>query len=52
MLILGVIGLVPDVGASVFLVGIIFGFGAELVSRFGRVEPVVPVTSGQANAEG
>ena len=39
MLILGVIGLVPVVGGLVFLVANIFGFGAVLVSRFGRVQP-------------
>ena len=39
MLSLGVIGLVPVVGALVFLVANIFGFGAVLVSRFGRVQP-------------
>jgi hypothetical protein len=39
MLILGVIGLLPVVGALVFLVANIFGFGAVLVSKFGRVQP-------------
>jgi len=38
MLILGLLGLVPIVGGFVFLVANIFGFGAVLVSRFGRVQ--------------
>jgi hypothetical protein len=40
MLILGILGLVPVVGGFVFLVANIFGFGAVLVSRFGRMQPV------------
>ena len=51
MLILGIIGLVPVVGGFVFQVANIFGFGAVLVSRFGTVQPVVPIILGQANAE-
>ena len=39
MLILAAIGLVPIAGTLVFLVTNIFGFGAVLVSRFGRVQP-------------
>jgi hypothetical protein len=39
MLILAAIGLVPLVGGFVFLVANLFGFGAVLVSRFGRVQP-------------
>jgi cytoskeletal protein CcmA (bactofilin family) len=39
MLILAAIGLVPLVGSFVFLVANLFGFGAVLVSRFGRVQP-------------
>jgi len=39
MLILAAIGLVPLVGGFVFLVANLFGFGAVLVSRFGRVLP-------------
>jgi hypothetical protein len=39
MLILAAIGLVPLVGCLVFLVANLFGFGAVLVSRFGRVPP-------------
>ena len=38
-LILAAIGLVPLVGGFVFLVANLFGFGAVLVSRFGRVQP-------------
>jgi hypothetical protein len=39
MLILAAIGLVPLVGSFVFLVANLFGFGAVLISRFGRVQP-------------
>jgi len=39
MLILAAIGLVPLVGGLVFLVANLFGFGAVLVSRFGRAQP-------------
>jgi hypothetical protein len=39
MLILAAIGLVPLVGGLVFLLANLFGFGAVLVSRFGRVQP-------------
>jgi hypothetical protein len=39
MLILAAIGLIPLVGGFVFLVANLFGFGAALVSRFGRVQP-------------
>jgi hypothetical protein len=39
MLILAAIGLVPPVGGFIFLVANLFGFGAVLVSRFGRVQP-------------
>jgi hypothetical protein len=39
MLILAAIGLVPLMGGFVFLVANLFGFGAVLVSRFGRVPP-------------
>lgn len=39
MLILAAIGLVPIAGGFVFLVANLFGFGAVLVSRFGRVQP-------------
>jgi hypothetical protein len=39
MLILAAIGLVPLVGGFVFLVANLFGFGAVLISRFGRVQP-------------
>jgi hypothetical protein len=42
MLILAAIGLVPLVGGFVFLVANLFGFGAVLVSRFGRVQPPAP----------
>jgi hypothetical protein len=40
MLILGVVGLVPVVGGLVLLAVSVVGFGAELVSRVGRVQPV------------
>src|SRR5215510_7087945 len=40
MLILAAMGLVPLVGELVFLVANLFGFGAVLLSRFGRVPPV------------
>ncbi|MBI3328805.1 MAG: hypothetical protein HYZ81_19140 [Nitrospinae bacterium] len=39
MLILGAIGLVPLVGGLAFLVANLFGFGAAVVSRVGRVQP-------------
>jgi len=39
MLILGLLGVVPVVGGLLFLVANIFGFGAVLVSRAGRVQP-------------
>jgi hypothetical protein len=39
MLVLAALGLVPLVGVFVFLVTNLFGFGAVLVSRFGRVQP-------------
>jgi hypothetical protein len=39
MLVLAALGLIPLVGAFVFLVANLFGFGAVLVSRFGRVQP-------------
>jgi hypothetical protein len=39
MLILAAIGLVPLVGGFVFLVANLFGVGAVLVSRFGRMQP-------------
>jgi hypothetical protein len=39
MLILAANGLVPLMGGFVFLVANLFGFGAVLVSRFGRVPP-------------
>jgi hypothetical protein len=39
MLILAATGLVPLMGGFVFLVANLFGFGAVLVSRFGRVPP-------------
>jgi hypothetical protein len=39
MLILAAIGLVPLVGSFVFLVANLFGFGAVLISKFGRVQP-------------
>jgi hypothetical protein len=39
MLILAAIGLVPLVGGLVFLAANLFGFGAVLLSRFGRVQP-------------
>jgi hypothetical protein len=39
MLILAAIGLVPLVGGLIFLVANLFGFGAVLVSRFGRAQP-------------
>jgi hypothetical protein len=42
MLILAALGLVPLVGGLVFLVANLFGFGAVLVSRFGRVQPAAP----------
>jgi hypothetical protein len=41
MLILAAIGLVPVVGSIVFMVANLFGFGAVLISRFGRVPPPV-----------
>jgi hypothetical protein len=39
MLILAAVGLVPVVGSLVFFVANLFGFGAVLISRFGRVPP-------------
>jgi hypothetical protein len=39
MLILAAIGLVPLVGGFVFLVANLFGCGAVLLSRFGRMQP-------------
>lgn len=39
MLVLAALGLIPLVGGFVFLVANLFGFGAVLVSRFGRVQP-------------
>jgi hypothetical protein len=39
MLILGLLGVVPVVGGVLLLVANIFGFGAVLVSRAGRVQP-------------
>lgn len=39
MLILAAVGLVPLVGGFVLLVANLFGFGAVLVSRFGREQP-------------
>jgi hypothetical protein len=46
MLILAVIGLFPLVGGLVFLVANLFGFGAVLVSRFGRAQPAASNTRG------
>jgi hypothetical protein len=42
---------VPVVDGLVLIAANIWGFGAVLAARFGRVQPVVPVISGQANAE-
>jgi hypothetical protein len=44
MLILAAIGLIPLVGGLVFLVANLFGFGAVLVSRFGRAQPAASNT--------